>query len=162
MSDWFYSIIKTLGSHAFWVSSSPMILNRHRSAMKGAYILAATHFSPYDVPLLIRHSQRRLDFVSIVEVFAKSAVGWFYGNMNAFPLDRSKTDSKTVRIIRDRLDRMRASQLRFRANRISGSRPCWRATKIAGKGRIWWRAGADLAGNLGHHLLRHCHTDTDF
>ena len=75
--------------------------------MKGAYILAATHFSPFDVPLLVRHSHRKLDFVSIVEVFAKPFVGWFYGNMNAFPLDRSKTDSKTVRIIRDRLRRGR-------------------------------------------------------
>ena len=107
MSDIFYNIVCALGSHAFWVNSSPRVLNAHRTAMKGAYVLASTHSSPFDVPLLIRHAKRKLDFVSIVEVFAKPLVGWFYGHMNAFPLDRSRNDSKTVRIIRDRLRRGR-------------------------------------------------------
>jgi len=55
----------------------------------------------------MRHTARNLDFVSIVEVFRKPLVGWFYGSMNAFPLDRSKPDSPTVRIILDRLARGR-------------------------------------------------------
>jgi 1-acyl-sn-glycerol-3-phosphate acyltransferase len=35
-------------------------------------------------------------------------VGFFYGSMNAFPLDRSRPDSPTVRVILDRLKRGRA------------------------------------------------------
>jgi 1-acyl-sn-glycerol-3-phosphate acyltransferase len=84
------------------------VLHRERGDRKGAFILAATHLTPFDVPMLIRHTPRRLDFVSVVEVFRNPFVAWFYGNMNAFPLDRSKPDSPTVRIILDRLQRGRA------------------------------------------------------
>jgi 1-acyl-sn-glycerol-3-phosphate acyltransferase len=60
------------------------------------------------VLLLIAHTPRLLDFVSIVEVFRNPMVGWFYGSLNAFPLDRAGPDSKTVRIILTRLARGRA------------------------------------------------------
>jgi 1-acyl-sn-glycerol-3-phosphate acyltransferase len=56
----------------------------------------------------MRSSPKRLDFVSIAEVFAKPFVGWFFGNMNAFALDRGRRDSATVRIILDRLARGRS------------------------------------------------------
>lgn len=108
MSDAFYNLVWHLGHHAFWVSSSPTVLNAEVTRRAGAYILASNHSSPYDIPLLMRHSARNLDFVSIVEVFRKPLVGWFYGSMNAFPLDRSKPDSPTVRIILDRLAKGRA------------------------------------------------------
>jgi len=58
--------------------------------------------------LLIRHVPRLLDFVSTVEVFSTPLLGWFYGNMNAFPLDRQKPDAPTVRKILSRLKRGRA------------------------------------------------------
>src|SRR5260370_39731203 len=91
----------------FWTTSRPIVLHAERSRRKGGYILASNHHSPYDVPLLIRHSKRKLDFVSTVEVFSHRFAAWFYGNMNAFPLDRSKPDRPTVRIILDRLQRGR-------------------------------------------------------
>src|SRR4051812_5803210 len=71
-------------------------------------LLASSHLSAFDVPVLMRHTPRKLDFVSITEMFAKPLVGWFFGNMNAFPLDRSQSDPKTVKIILDRLARGRA------------------------------------------------------
>jgi 1-acyl-sn-glycerol-3-phosphate acyltransferase len=48
-----------------------------------------------------------LDFVSIVEVFRKPLAGWFLGRMNAFPLDRGRSDPGTVRKIVGRLERGR-------------------------------------------------------
>ena len=48
-----------------------------------------------------------MDFVSIREVFDHRLLGAFYGAMNAFPLDRGRADSKTVRVILDRLSRGR-------------------------------------------------------
>jgi 1-acyl-sn-glycerol-3-phosphate acyltransferase len=90
------------------VSSSPLVIGRENVPALGACIVAATHHSAYDVPLLMRHTPRLLDFVSIVEVFRKPLVGWFYRSLNAFPLDRARPDSKAVRIILDRLRRGRA------------------------------------------------------
>ncbi len=107
MSDLFYTFVHTIGSAIFFVSSRPTLLHVNRSRRKGAYILASNHHSPYDVPLLIYHTKRKLDFVSTVEVFSNRFAAWFYGNMNAFPLDRSKPDSPTVRTILDRLARGR-------------------------------------------------------
>jgi 1-acyl-sn-glycerol-3-phosphate acyltransferase len=103
MSDFFYNLVFSAGWPIFWMTSEPTVLGVHHTSRPGPYILAANHGSPFDVPLLIANSRRMLDFVSITEVFAMPFVGWFYGSMNAFPLDRSRRDSPTVRIILDRL-----------------------------------------------------------
>jgi 1-acyl-sn-glycerol-3-phosphate acyltransferase len=108
MSDAFYQVVRFAGRHVFWASSSPVVSHADRTRRAGAFVLASNHTSPYDVPLLMRHTARNLDFVSIVEVFRKPLVGRFYGAMNAFPLDRSRPDGPTVRVILDRLARGRA------------------------------------------------------
>ncbi len=108
MSDLFYNFIWTLGSPAFIINGSATLLHRERANRRGPFILASTHLSVYDVPLLIRHTPRILDFVSIVEAFRHPLATWFLGSMGAFPLDRAKADSPTVRIILDRLARGRA------------------------------------------------------
>lgn len=108
MSDAFYRAVRAVGSTAFWVSCSPVIIGLEHVPRTGACLIAATHQSPYDIALLIRHTPRLLDFVSITEVFRNPLVAWFYGSLNAFPLDRSRADPKTVRIIFNRLRRGRA------------------------------------------------------
>ncbi len=108
MSDLFYDAVRLLGTHPFWLSSAPTVMGLEHTRRAGPFILAATHQSPFDVALLVRHSTRRLDFVSIVEAFRNPLVAWFYGSMNAFPLDRSRPDAPTVRILLDRLSRGRA------------------------------------------------------
>ncbi len=107
MSDLFYKALLTIGYPIFWVTSRPIVIGTEQTRRDGAYIVAATHSSPYDIPLLMLHSRRRLDFVSSREVFAHPFMRWLYGSMNAFPLDRSKPDPLTVRIILDRLHRGR-------------------------------------------------------
>lgn len=108
MSDAFYRFVRLLGTPAFWVSSRPTIIGVENVPLSRQCLIAATHQSPYDVPLLIRHTPRLLDFISIVEVFRNPLVAWFYGSLNAFPLDRSRPDTKTVRVIIRRLRQARA------------------------------------------------------
>ena len=91
----------------FTVSSRPTVLHVNRLPRDGAFILACSHLSPYDVPALMRSSPRPIDFVSTTEVFQNRFVAWLYGHMGTFPLDRSRSDPKTVRIIIDRLARGR-------------------------------------------------------
>src|SRR5438045_3002539 len=107
MGDAFYRFVVLTGRMPFWISSRPVVLHAERARRAGPFILAANHTSPYDVPLLMRHTPRRLDFVSIIEVFRNPLVAWFYSHMNAFPVDRSRRDPATVRIILDRLARGR-------------------------------------------------------
>ena len=108
MGDRFYTGVHFVGSLIFMASSRPVILHVERTDRAGPFILAANHHSPYDVPLLIRHSRRKLDFVSIVEIFKHPFVRWFYGSMNAFAIDRSRADSAGVRTILHRLRNGRA------------------------------------------------------
>ena len=105
--DLFYRGLVRLGRFPMWVTSRPIIVEAHHAAREGGYILASNHFSPYDIPILMRSTPRRLDFVSIIEFFQKPFVAWLFSNMNAFPLDRHHADPKTVRLILDRLARGR-------------------------------------------------------
>jgi 1-acyl-sn-glycerol-3-phosphate acyltransferase len=104
MGDLFYKAVRAVGSHAFWVSSSPVVLGRENIPREGRCILACNHTSPYDIAILIRHVPRLVDFVSVTEVFRNPVMGWFYGALNAFPLDRSRPDARTVRTILKRLE----------------------------------------------------------
>jgi 1-acyl-sn-glycerol-3-phosphate acyltransferase len=107
MGDPFYLMIRAVGSGIFWMSSRPVVLHRERVPARGPYIMAANHHSPYDVAMMIRHTPAFLDFVSINEVFAYRFPRWFYGSMNAFPIDRFKPDRAGVRTILERLGRGR-------------------------------------------------------
>ena len=137
MSDPFYTFIWHLFYPAFWTSSSPTVIGSEHTRRPGPYILASTHESPYDVPLLMRHAARKLDFVSITEVFQNPFVAWFYGNMNAFPLDRSRPDPKTLRTLLHRLEQGRVVAM-FPEGRLSpGEKSVIHTGKIRpGIGRI--------------------------
>jgi 1-acyl-sn-glycerol-3-phosphate acyltransferase len=108
MSDVFYKTVRSIGGFGLWTSGRPTVIGLENLPRSGGCIIAATHQSYFDVPLLIYHTPRLLDIVSIVEEFRKPILGWFYGSMNAFPLDRSRADPKTVRTIIDRLARGRS------------------------------------------------------
>ncbi len=108
LSDTFYRTIRFFGRFPLWVSSRPIVRGVENLPRSGPFLLATTHQSPFDVPLMIRHVPRLLDIVSITEVFRHPFLGWFYGNLNAFPLERSRADPAAVRTLLDRLARGRA------------------------------------------------------
>jgi 1-acyl-sn-glycerol-3-phosphate acyltransferase len=108
VKDWFYFLVYAIGVGPMWLSSRPVVLHRQRTRRKGAFILAANHLSPYDVACLIKETPRVLHFVSVTELFQHPLSRWFLSNMGAFPLDRWRPDSGTVRIILDRLAAGRA------------------------------------------------------
>jgi 1-acyl-sn-glycerol-3-phosphate acyltransferase len=108
VGDAFYFCLRSFCYPIVWVSSRPTVLHRERVPRKGAMILAANHLSPFDIPCLFYASPRPLDFVSVTEVFQHKFTAWLYGSMNAFPLDRHRPDTATVRTIHHRLEHGRA------------------------------------------------------
>ena len=106
--DTFYDLIWPLGAHVFWATGRPTVLGAHHTRRRGGFLLAATHSCPYDVPLLMCHAARDLDFVSSTEVFANPMVARFYGGLNAFPHDRGRPDPAAARTILARLRAGRA------------------------------------------------------
>jgi 1-acyl-sn-glycerol-3-phosphate acyltransferase len=150
MSDGFYRLVKFVGRGAFWCSSRPLVLGGEGALAgvvpaSGPCLLACTHTSPYDIPLLIRHVPRPLDFVSTTEVFASPLVGRFYGALNAFPLDRSRPDPRTVRVLLERLKRGRCVAIFPEGRFCKGEKSVVYTRQIKrGLGRISQLAGAPV------------------
>jgi len=145
MSDAFYRAVRFLGTPPFSMTSAPVVIGVEHVPRTGRCLIAATHQSPYDIPILIRHTPRLLDFVSIVEVFRNPLVAWFYGSLNAFPLDRSRPDAKTVRVIVDRLRRSRAVTIFPEGGFRKGTDSVVHTRRIRpGSGRIARLAGAAI------------------
>lgn len=109
MSDFFYSLVRTVCHPVFILSRKPTLVGAEKLRRPGAFLIAANHTSPYDIALLMAHSPaRRLDFVSATEICNHPLFGPFYKTMNAFPIDRSKPDGGAVRELLHRLGRGRA------------------------------------------------------
>lgn len=155
MSDGFYRLCRTIGWPVFRSTSRPVVLGVENipatptpgsdSGKPPAFILAPTHESPYDIVILIAHTPRLVDFVSIVEVFRNPIVAWFYGSLNAFPLDRSRPDSGAVRTILSRLAGGRAVCMFPEGRLRSGLDSVVHSRKIKpGIGRIASLSGAPI------------------
>ncbi len=157
MKEWFYYLVYFIGCQPMWLTGSPLLLHRDRSRRKGPYILVCTHFSPYDVAILIYHTPRVLDFVSVVEVFRHPLSRWFLSNMGSFPLDRWKPDSGTVRTIIDRLKANRVVAMFPEGNLRTEETSVLNGGKLkAGVGRIAKMAGVPilpcvLVGSRAYH-----------
>jgi 1-acyl-sn-glycerol-3-phosphate acyltransferase len=137
VKDWFYFLVYFLGFQPMFLTSSPLVLHRERSRRKGPYLLVCNHLSPYDVACLIKETPRVLDFVSIVELFRHPLSRWFLTKIGAFPSDRWKTDSVTVRTILERLSRGRVVALFPEGNIRSEETSVLNGGKMkAGVGRI--------------------------
>jgi 1-acyl-sn-glycerol-3-phosphate acyltransferase len=96
MSDAFYRLVVTFGRKVIWLTSRQTILHVERTAMDGAFIVASSHLSPYDVPALMAVSRRHLDFLSITEMLKHPWAGRFFTAMNCTFVDRAKVDSSVA------------------------------------------------------------------
>lgn len=99
MSETFYKGVRMIGSRVFFHASEPRILHAERAANPGGYLLAANHSSPYDVGLVTAATPRVIYWLSIAELFRNPWSRWFLRSFGAEPLDRSKTDTRTVRAV---------------------------------------------------------------
>jgi 1-acyl-sn-glycerol-3-phosphate acyltransferase len=99
VSEAFYKAVRFAGSAVFRVASRPVVLHAERVARTGAFLLAANHESPFDAALLIAATPRVIYWLSIVEIFRQPFARWFLTAMLASPLDRSRVDTRTVRLV---------------------------------------------------------------
>ena len=99
MSERFYRTVRFVGGAIFRVASRPLILHAGRARRPGAFLLAANHVSPFDAALLIAVTPRVIYWLSIIELFRHPFTRWFLSSMLAAPLDRSRVDTATARIV---------------------------------------------------------------
>ncbi len=104
MGDLFHRSVVAVGRGVFLCITSPTVLHAERTHRDGAWMIAINHGSEMDIMPVMRSCRRRIDWLSITEVFAKPFVGWVAAKMGAFPIDRSMRDTVGVRRIYERLE----------------------------------------------------------
>jgi 1-acyl-sn-glycerol-3-phosphate acyltransferase len=107
MSVAVYKLVRAIGYPWFFLSSRVTMLHREHADRTGAYLLAPTHMSPYDVPCLMRVAPRDLDFLSIVEFYERPWTTRLFRAMNCVFCDRARPDPAATRQILQRLSRGR-------------------------------------------------------
>ncbi len=107
MSDTYYKTIRAVSRWAFVTSSRPTVLGRENVPCSGPVLLASNHVSWYDIPLLVEHCPRLVDFLAITELYQRPISRWFYDGMNGIRYDRFNPDSRAVREVLERLGRGR-------------------------------------------------------
>lgn len=69
--------------------------------------MAPNHVSWYDIPLLVVHTRRLLDFLTLYKLYETPMGRWFYSKSNGIRYDWTKPDANAVRGMMDRLGRGR-------------------------------------------------------
>jgi 1-acyl-sn-glycerol-3-phosphate acyltransferase len=108
MSDLIYDVVCGICRPIVWMTSHPMVLHADRVPRRGPMILASSHLTPFDVPMLMAMTPRHLDFLSIVEMERKPFVGTLFRLMNVTFLDRERSDYSSMRTLTAKLQDGRA------------------------------------------------------
>lgn len=103
MSDGFYRAIRAVSWVAFVSSGRATVIGQEHVPQTGPLLMAANHFSWYDIPVLAHHCPRLLDFVAAIELFQRPVARRFYYAMNAICCDRFNPDARAVREMLARL-----------------------------------------------------------
>ena len=69
----------------------------------GACLLAANHISHFDPPILTAACARKIDFMTMREMFEQPLVRVWLWSVDAFPVDRFRADRSAVRTTLERL-----------------------------------------------------------
>jgi 1-acyl-sn-glycerol-3-phosphate acyltransferase len=77
------------------------------TARPGAFILVSNHISHFDPTTISVAARRRIDWMSMAELFAHPLVAAWLRAMDCFPVDRTRVDRAAVKAALDRLRRGR-------------------------------------------------------
>ena len=69
----------------------------------GAFLLAANHISHFDPPLISVIARRKIDWMALAEFFPVPLLGAFLRAVDAFPIERARAESGSIRTALARL-----------------------------------------------------------
>ena len=103
MSDLFYRLCQGCVRVLALLFVSLRVSGRENLPRKGPFILASNHVSHFDPPVLTAATGRPIDFLSSAEFFSHPFVAWFFTANNAFPFDRNRRDTASIKVCLERL-----------------------------------------------------------
>lgn len=92
-----YSVLRIIAIPIMTVLLRLKFINKNHIPEQGAYILACNHISNFDPIVLAVGQKRQLKFMAKAELFKNKLLGKFLLNLGAFPVDRGKHDTSSVR-----------------------------------------------------------------
>jgi len=95
MSDLFYQIVRAVGRPIIFAASHCVVLHEERAHLSGGFLLAANHQSYFESMVLVGTTTRRVDWLSIVELFQTPWQRCFMRGLNCLPLARQRRDVPT-------------------------------------------------------------------
>jgi 1-acyl-sn-glycerol-3-phosphate acyltransferase len=91
----------------FGCVSRVRFLHRENAHRNGGFLLACNHISHFDPFIISSIVRRKIDWMAMAEFFPYPLVGWLLRAVDAFPAQRDRADTKTIRTAIARLQRGR-------------------------------------------------------
>jgi 1-acyl-sn-glycerol-3-phosphate acyltransferase len=93
----FYRVVRFFVAGGSRLVFRAKLVGRHRLPRSGGYILAPSHRSMMDIPFLAAVTPRRVRFMGKASAFEIPVIGFLFGALGGFPVQRDGTDRKAVR-----------------------------------------------------------------
>lgn len=95
-SHFLYKIIRPLAKVVIAAKYKVTYIGAENVPTDRGFILASNHITALDPVIIGVGCKAKFHFIAKKELFEKKTVGWFLTNLNAFPVDRSKFDFKSM------------------------------------------------------------------
>lgn len=95
-SHFLYKIIRPLAKVVIAAKYKVTYIGAENVPTDRGFILASNHITALDPVIIGVGCKAQFHFIAKKELFEKKIVGWFLTNLNAFPVDRSKFDFKSM------------------------------------------------------------------
>lgn len=97
MRGLWYLVVLYLAKFAYTLLGNYRAEQRHLVPRSGPVIIAPTHLSHLDPPLVACATPRQLRFMAKEELF-RGALGWLIRSLGAFPVRRGEGDTESIRL----------------------------------------------------------------
>jgi 1-acyl-sn-glycerol-3-phosphate acyltransferase len=94
----FYRIVRALVLTPFKLLFWVRVTGRHNVPPRGAYIVAPSHRSVFDIPFAAFVTRRRIRMMAKRELFSSAFGGWLFRKLGAIEVEREATDRGALRV----------------------------------------------------------------
>ncbi len=93
----FYTIAKNLVKSYYYARFKITVVGRDRVPKEGPVVVCSNHISEYDPPLVGISVDRDMSFFAKSELFKIPVLGYLISHLNAFPVERGKSDRAALK-----------------------------------------------------------------
>lgn len=93
----FYRNVRSILRFVLKIVFRVSVIGEENVPVRGGAVLCCNHTSMTDVAFLIAYCPRAVSFMAKAELFDNRLLAWLFTKMNAFPVNRKKSDKSAVK-----------------------------------------------------------------